>query len=203
MKESFEQRGGGQAEKVEASIGEHFNNYAERVAQAARNSDVAVKFNDIEFTVPKGEHDSAEIVATWEKLSDERREKYLNSPEGKAAAEADAQDIDAKQEQINELTKQLDTLDFSDVKKVLEWCVAFQDPSDRVGTQRDKNKILAKFAEHGYVPNMNTGTEYKAEDKENSAKYIIGQALSGIEYIGAVHQVVHRFSDEWKAKFNS
>ena len=195
--ESFESN----IKEVEVNIGEHFDDYAKRVALLARSSDVAVKFNDIEFTIPQGEHDSTEIIKVYEKISDDKYRQYLDSPEGKAAAESDARDIEEKQKQIDELTQQLDTLDFSDVRKVLDWCVAFQEPSDRVGTQRDKSLILEKFADHGYIPNMNTGKEYKANDKENSAKYIIGQALGGIEYIGAIHQVIHKFADEWKAKF--
>jgi len=186
---------------LEASVGEHIDNYAERVAQAALNSDVVVMFNGIEFTLPKGEHDSADITEKWKKLSDERDEKYLNSPEGKVATEAGKRDIKEKQEKINELTKQLDTLDFSDVKEVLEWCVAFQGPSDRIGVKKNKNKIISKFAEYGYFPGVNTGSRYKAEDRENSARYIIGQALSGIADIGAIHHVINRFYDEWKAKF--
>lgn len=194
-------KGGGKAEKIEAMLGDTISSYAEKVSRAALNSDIAVKFNDIEFTISKGHHEPDDIVATWRKISDERHEAYINSPEGKAAKEADAKDIAEKQEQINMLTEQLDTLDFSDVKKVLDWCVAFQDPSDRIGTQSNKSKILVKFAEHEYYPGMNVGISYNAEDKENSAKYIIGQALSGIVNIGAIHQVIHHFADQWKAKF--
>ncbi|MDP1689811.1 MAG: hypothetical protein Q8L52_01230 [bacterium] len=114
-----------------------------------------------------------------------------------------ARDIDAKQARMDELIKHLDTLDFSDVGKVLEWCVAFEELSDTdvERTVGDTNKIVAKFAEHGYVPGMNTGAEYKEEDKENSAKYIIGQALDGLENAGFISRAIGQSSDDWKAKF--
>jgi hypothetical protein len=199
MGENFGDQVKKNVKEVRADVKELLEDYAKRVVQVASDSDVAVEFNDIKFTVPKGNHDSSEIVATWEKLSNE----YENLPESKAAAEADAKNIDEKQEQINELTKQLDTLDFSDVKKVLEWCVAFEGPSDRIGTRKDKNKILAKFAEYGYIPDMNIETDYKPDDKENSAKYIIGQALGGIEKYGYVDLAIHGSLDRWNARFNS
>ena len=114
-----------------------------------------------------------------------------------------ARDIEAAQEQSNELIKQLDTLDFSDAGKVLEWWAAFEE-SGNVDVERtigDINKIVAKFAAHGYLPGMNTGAEYREEDKENSAKYIVGQALSGRENTGDISGAVHGFYDDWKEKF--
>ena len=65
MNEGYEQGGGGKVEEV---------------ANAPRNSDVAVKFNDIEFTVPKGEHDSSEIVATNELMAPEKNKTGEKDP---------------------------------------------------------------------------------------------------------------------------
>jgi len=192
----------GEPRKIEVNPGDHIDFYADRVAQAALESDVVMDFSGVEFVVTKGKYNSSDIVEKWEKIRAELFEKYKNSPEGKAAAEASARDIAEKQKQIDELTNQLDILDFSNTEKVLDWCAAFQSPSDRIDTKRDKEKILNKFAENGYLPNVNLGSEYKPEDKDNSARYLIGQALDGIKQIGAIHQVFHKFYDEWKAKFS-
>lgn len=192
----------GEPRKIEVNPGDHIDFYAMRVSQAALESDVVMDFNGVELVVPKGEYNSSDIVEMWKKLRTELSEKYKNSPEGKAAAEASIKDIAEKQRQIDELTNQLDTLDFSNTEKVLDWCAAFQSPSDRIDTKRDKEKILNKFAENGYLPNVNLGSEYKPENKDNSARYLIGQALDGIKQIGAIHQVFHKFYDEWKARFS-
>jgi len=189
----------GEPKKIEAGVGEHLDLYVQRIAQAALESDVMMNFNNVESTVVKGVYNSDDIMAIWRKSIEERYEKNRNSPEGKITAQEEEEDIKKNQENIDKLINQLDTLDFSNVEKVLGWCAEFG--YSVVGTDTNKRKILNKLAENGYFPKVNIGPEFKGEDKENYARFLIGQFLSGIKINGRNYQVFGKFYDEWKEKF--
>lgn len=192
---------------VEARAGQRIQDFARDIVMAATRSGLGAKgkFNDIELSVPAGtdnnEAIAIKLVEQYKRKMDDAREAYRTSPEGVAAAARDAEDIRQKQATIDGLMRDLDTLDFTDVEAVLKWCVDFQDPSDRIGTQRDSARILQVFADNGYVPGMNVGKAFDGNSMDNFAKYLVGQALDGVRSIGAVHQVIHSFYDEWRKKF--
>ena len=88
---------------------------------------------------------------------------------------------------------------FTDLCAVVNWLeeltIGVTTPSWKI--------ILDIFGEHGFLPDMNTGTEFNAEDESNFAHWLVGQALSGLQYepVHAVHQIYHKFADEWRQKF--
>ena len=100
--------------------------------------------------------------------------------------------------------EQLPNLDFANQEAVLDWICEFQDPSDHIGVAKNQGEVLKIFAEHGYQTSVNTGEAFNGEDRDNFARYIVGQALDGLKGdVGAIHQVVHKFTDDWKKKFAS
>ncbi len=108
------------------------------------------------------------------------------------------------QRKIDALVDRLPNLDFSNQEAVLDWICEFQDPSDHIGVVKDQQKILETFAEHGYQPSVNTGEALDRENSNNVARYIIGQALDGLQDdAGAIRHVIHKLTDDWKKKFAS
>jgi len=53
----------------------------------------------------------------------------------------------------------------------------------------------------GFVANANTGKAYKADDRDNSFRYLVGQALAGLKDGPAIHSILHKFAKEWREKF--
>lgn len=86
------------------------------------------------------------------------------------------------------LMEQLLNLDFNNQEALLDWICEFQNLSDYIGVVTDQEKVLGIFAEHSYQKAFNR------EDRDNFARYIIGQVLSGLQGdTGAISQVVHKF----------
>lgn len=134
----------------------------------------------------------------------ERGEKYRNSPEGQRAVVEEEERRKEFQKKADALVKQLPNLDFNNQEAVLDWICEFQAPSNHTGVDKYySEKVLEVFAEHGYFPGMNLGKAFNEDDPDNFAHFIVGDALSGIQFPNGIHQVVHKYTKKWKEKFAS
>ena len=189
----------------EPMAGENISETAERMIALAKETkgSVTAKFNDIELTAT--EDSIAEgIVSGFQTKMAEAAATYRSSPEGKCAARESEERKEEAQRKADALMEQLPNLDFANQEAVLNWICEFQDPSDHIGVVKNQGEVLRIFAEHGYQPSVNTGEAFNGEDRDNFARYIVGQALDGLKGdVGAIHQVVHKFTDDWKKKFAS
>ena len=187
----------------EPRAGENVSETAERMVALANetNEVVTAKFNDIEITASPG-GDPQAIVSYFHEEYERRVEAYHNSPEGKRAAREREERRVAAQQKHDALIQQLPNLNFADDVAVLDWLCEFQDPSDYTGVVNQQDVVLATFAAHGYYPNVNCGKDFNENDRDNFARWLIGQALDGLRSeVGAIHQVIHKFTDDWKKKF--
>ena len=96
--------------------------------------------------------------------------------------------------------RQLPSLDFNNQEKILDWLCAFVVPCNVV---EDLQEVIGIFTSHGYEAGVNAGEAYNGEDKDNVARYIVGQALSSMRDEGFVPQVIEGFMTDWKTKFAS
>lgn len=83
---------------------------------------------------------------------------------------------------------------------VLDWLCAIQDSTDHVSVAVDKAAIIGAFESAGFKPNVNCGPAFREDDRDNVFRYLVGQALDGLQSV-AIHEIIHKFSDDWKAKF--
>lgn len=187
--------------KINVGAGTHISNLAKKMVAsfASDNQPVQGEFNGI-ILVADQNSTVESIQKDYSDQSDAQVEAYRNSPEGQKDAREREERIQCLMAQRDALMTELSTLDFSSNVAVLDWLCAMQDPSDHVDVSVDKQVILSTFAQHGLVPNMNTGSAYNGEDEDNSAKYVIGQGLSTLEFC-SIHHMVNDFAEEWKKKF--
>lgn len=184
---------------------ENVRTTAERMIALAKETkgSVTAKFNDIELTATE-DSTVEDIVSGFHIKIAEDAEKYRTSPEGKRAARESEERKEEAQRKADALMEQLPNLDFANQEAVLDWICEFQGPSDHIGVVKNQGEVLKIFAEHGYQPGVNTGEAFNGEDRDNFARYIIGKALDGLRCdTGAIHQVIHKFTDDWKKKFAS
>jgi len=184
---------------------ENVSTAAERMIALAKETkgSVTAKFNDIELTATE-DSTVEDIVSGFHIKIAEDAEKYRTSPEGKRAARESEERKEEAQRKADALMEQLPNLDFANQEAVLDWICEFQGPSDHIGVVKNQGEVLKIFAEHGYQPGVNTGEAFNGEDRDNFARYIIGKALDGLRCdTGAIHQVIHKFTDDWKKKFAS
>lgn len=183
--------------------GEDITKTAEQMVKLAKRTKdtVKAKFNDIELTVTSDSTADA-IAAYYGEESDRRSEAYRNSPEGKRAERERQEHVVTMQQKHDALMQQLPSLNFADDVAVLDWLCEFQDPSDHCGVAKQQSVVLATFAKHGYQPSVNCGKDFNKDDRNVFVHWLVGQALAGLACdVGAIHQVFHKFADDFKKKF--
>jgi hypothetical protein len=189
----------------EPNPGDNINDIAERMLAITEETEEPIKLSSdgFEIIVTKDSIVPNIIEELRGKMA-EVKERYQQSPEGQREAHKSEGQIREAQDKINVLLAQLSGLNFSNQGTVLDWLCAFQEPSDHVSVTTHWQEILKTFAEHGYQPDVNMYGAFDGEDRDNSVRYIIGQALSTLQ--GDTHHIklpIHKFTKDWKNKFPS
>lgn len=187
----------------EPLIGEDISETARIMVTMANTANSAFKanFNDCVLIVNPGDK-AKDIVKFYNEESNRRTAAYRKSPEAKCAELESEKRKEEAQRKHDALMRQLPNLDFTNDVTVLNWLCEFQDPSDHSGVVKHQNEVLTIFAKHGYQPSVNLGEAFNGEDRDNVARYIIGQALANLQGdVGAIHKIVHVFTASWKKKF--
>jgi len=190
--------------KIEALAGQHITGFAQQLIDMAkaRNKKVVGSFDDIDLVVdPESNVSVDDLVQHFRKEQKERDEQYERSPEGIKLAKEREERTQEKQEKASQLIEKLKGINFSDYETVLEWLCNFQEASDHIGVSFDKNQIISIFKDHGFDIGVNMKKAFDRDDAENFAKYIIKQAVEGIDEGGSPQKVVHKFTNDWKRKF--
>jgi hypothetical protein len=183
----------------EPMAGDTVNRAAEELV---RRAPAEMNFNDVRLVAQPGDVPSKVVGDYWREL-ERQNAAYRASPKYAEDQRRSEADIGSKQIIVNALTRALDTLDWSDVEAVLRWCWTLQEPADRIGVKVDKDYVILKFRANGYEPGANTGEDFDEGDRDNYARYIIGQALVGIGSVGAPHQMTAVFTERWLKAFGS
>ena len=187
----------------EPGLGEHIHHAADEAAQMARDSEesVAMTLNGIELTCEPGTP-VCEVENAYTVEMNRRAEEYRKSTAWIAANTARLNRIaDADATLIFALQK-LPSLDFSNLPSVLAWICSIQDATDTVGTVKHSETILWAFQQHGYIPGECAGKSFDATNCQNFARYIIGHALEGLQCIGAIRHIIHKFTADWHERFD-
>lgn len=188
-------------ERVEFRAGESIESAAAGLCEAAEaHGEATGSFNGIELHAARG-YAAAAVVSFYNDEARRRTEAWKNSPEGIAAAaerERVRSDLQAKHDA---LMRRLPQLDFTDQCAVLDWLCEMQGPSDHGGVIVRRKTILEAFAKRNFLPGVNCDADFHPEVRDNVHRWLVGQALSGLEEGPAIHGVIHKFAAEWKAKF--
>lgn len=188
--------------EIQFSAGTHANKAARQLAELANNWNETYtgKFNGITMVADPGCKAHNILQAFWAE-QERRSEEYRNSPEGKRAAQEAEDRKNNCQAVIDELMQRFETLDYENLDELVQFFDEMADPSDHIGVSFDRQRIVDTFAQHDFVASMNCGDEFDGDNRENFAGYLIGQALSGLSSIGAIHHIYHKFAAEWRGKF--
>lgn len=158
-------------------------------------------FNDIELRSYTGSTPES-IVADFWRQCDDRDRRYRESPEGQLAVQRQLADIDTAQRTVDALMVELDSVDLTVAADALEWLERYAGPADRIGVRTDPARIVTAFESAGWVRNDCVGHPEVASDSHIYARWLIGQALDGIAFLGAPHQVFHYFLARWRTLAN-
>jgi hypothetical protein len=98
-----------------------------------------------------------------------------------------------------EMIQQLETLDFKDVCALIGWLDKFE---EKGFTAEVADGIIKLFEVNGYQADVNTGDDFNGEDRENFARYLIGQALNNLATIRTVSRTYSSLAEQWRKKFD-
>ncbi len=187
--------------EVRFDAGQHVSGAAARLVEVAERDGAAFgHFNEIQLQAVRGGAIAESIVADYDRLCAERSAAWRASPEGQKAEQERQERRQHLQGVHDALMARLPTI-WGDQAAILDWLCEMQGPSDHVGVIVRKDTIGAAFAKHNYVPGMDCGEEYKADQKNSAWRYLVGQALDGIVNGPAIHSILHKFADEWRARW--
>jgi hypothetical protein len=196
-----------QSLKIDAIPGQHINDFAHQLLDIANKNEekkVTGVFNGIEIDIIKDidkNLSADDLVEYYHKESERIADEYRNSPEGIREAQENEKQRDHMQKTTNQLIKNLDNLNFLDYEAVLDWICDFQRASDYIGVFFDRSQVISTFEDHGFFIGVNTENDFNGDDAENFAKYLVGQALDGINTIGTPDPLVHQITNKWKESF--
>ncbi len=183
--------------------GDHISQAAEKMVDLVRRTgrDVAALFNGISLVATKSTTPS-DIVAFYNSESERRAREFRESPEGKAEARRNELDVIRLQAMCDRLVADLpETLDSGNLSLIINWLTTMQESSDRIGVKTPGAEIIRQFHEHGFEPGVNCGPAFNGEDRENFARWLIGQALDCLQNGPGIHPIVHKFAKTWRNKF--
>lgn len=187
--------------KISVRAGTSISNAIEMALDLAgrRGETVEFDFNDISMAVQPGE-DPADVAIRWTNMANARAEAYRVSPEGVKQAQ-EAQDRRRRmQDQHDALMRSLPDLNFGNDEAVLDWLTAFAEATDQRGVLAKHMTALEVFKSKGFIANENTGPHHRENDRQNVFRYLVGQAMDGMES-GNICPVIHSFVADWKKKF--
>lgn len=111
------------------------------------------------------------------------------------------------QEELDAFLPTLHALDMASQSDVLHWLCNFETLSSWTFVNFDRERVLAKFTEAGYVPSDFCKDVDESVDqwrervgRDGEFRWIVGQALDGIKHIGCPHQMIHTFSEGFLLK---
>jgi hypothetical protein len=188
--------------EIQAGPGEHISSAIERMIAQAPSYCV---FNDTRVEALPGETPD-EIYARWTAERARAQAEYERSDEYRKREQERQAEIDRDNALVSKALISLGSLDFQDLGAVLAWIDRIADATDHRGVYKDEliDRMTTVFAEHGLLPDMNLGDAFDAKDRDNVARYLIGQALSFLaEPPYAIHGVWHSLYREWMSKHES
>lgn len=182
--------------------GIHIDNAAAILAAAAeRDGRASMVFNDIHIKASRGSTVES-ILADWSAQVEAKQQAWKSSPEGIALARAAVERRADLQAKHDTLMRELPALDFSNDGAVLDWLCAMQEPSGSRGVIVRRETIVQTFASRGFAPNANCGADYRDGDRDNMFRWLVGQALDGLQG-PAIHDIIHKFADDWRHRFGA
>lgn len=103
--------------------------------------------------------------------------------------------------QADKLIEEMKNLDFKNYDLLLPWLSSIQPYTGDIRLSIPTRQIVNILEDNGYISGENCGQNFNENDKENFARYIVGQCLDGLGRLGSIHPIIVRFTDDWMKKF--
>lgn len=187
--------------KYAPEAGTHINRACAEACEIAKKTGeyVSFDFNQIILTATP-ETDAVSLSKEYDRVSDERRQSYLESPEGKAAAEKRAAEIVEKIGKVDALVSKLSgILKIGDVGNLMDWLESFTPAADDIAVKIDHARLAEMMEAGGYIENDGCGNPPEwFNTQERMGCYIVGQAIACLRRGMSPHPVTLGFIEKWR-----
>lgn len=167
---------------------------------ATKDCNVSFTFNGIELIVNAlSIYD--DVIKEWDTKRKEESERWRNSPEGIAYFEEQRLDTEKKQRIMNSLMVIAPCVwkQNKNWNRKMKWLVDYHS-CNISSVSYDKDKIIS-IVENSHEDGWGVGKPQEFfENKENMAKYVIGQWLNMMKKMDCVHDMVGSFAEKTLAK---
>ena len=181
--------------------GQHIDDFIKEMIAGGCNCAITGEFNGTKFEVIPGDTFD-KVKKRYKTIRDKQQEAYFASDEYKQKQSEQKIRENANTALVNELLQEAKQIDWSNIPVVLEFLNRTVDPFGY--TYTDKFAI-ATIKDHlvdaGYIAGEKTGENFNGEDKENSGRYLIGQALDCVQNGWPILDVYSRMYSQWVEKW--
>jgi hypothetical protein len=193
--------------RMVGSLGDHINGFAKQMIkerdQRLSNGDTELvegRFNDILLV--------ASVTSTWESIVDHHKNqcdqasrKYRRSKLFKKRFSKSKRQNIKRHRQLKRHMKTLPELDTTNHYAVLDWLNTLLPYAENYYARFDRTNVIRCLESAGYQANANTAENFAADNMDNFAGYIVGQALDGLKRHGSIHSMMSTFYGQWLEKF--
>lgn len=163
-------------------------------------------FNGIKIEHLAIEDTTAQLYEQYRKAIDNRVNDYNNSADSKKAKENLTLLVAKNQDQVNKLLNNMPILKKEqgiwDHLETLSWVEKYIELIDLVGVIHDNHAVIQHFLSQGYLRNANINQDFNPDDKDNVARYLVGQFLNDLmSFNGNPHPIAIHMIKKWKIKF--
>ena len=193
--------------EFDAHWGENIEEYAERavkyLAERQKKHEelelyLICTFNDVKVITTKSSTVES-IVSDFHARMDNNGYEYRQTDEYKESVKRREKELNELNTKAKYMMKQFDKIDKKNKLELINWLDEFQYLSDHIGVMYDRCWIVSELHKAGYVAGMNCNTDgFVISTTDEYADWLIGQCLEGLEEVGAIHQVVHKFAEEYR-----
>lgn len=160
------------------------------------NESVYFKFNDVSITVRPGDTTDA-ILRQWESETQQQMAEYQASPQYATDQAMREGAREKAQAAVTMLSACLSACIKGGDRAVVSWVGQFAGPSDYRGVEFDRAGIVRKLKAAGYVNEEYVGDPEVPTDQAKMARWIIGQAISGLVLGMSPHPILAQFADRY------
>ena len=182
--------------------GENVNHYALYLAWTANETRERAEnvFNGTEIYAIPGDT-SEDVLNRWNATQAAEYEAYKRTPEYAESQRKETNRVASLKDRINGYIIEMDSLNWKDYKTVLLFVEKTVSDLDSYEADSANKLFRDKLTLAGYVDNANVGANFKEDDEENFALYIIGQCLNCLNKMGAIHPMACSMVGDWRKKF--
>lgn len=187
---------------MDVECGQHIKTAIEQAISiaACKDCNVSFTFNGIELIVNAlSIYD--DVMKEFDNKREEESERWRNSPEGLAFYEEQRIEKEQKQKIMDSLMIIAPTVwkQNKNWNRKLKWLIDYHS-CNIIGVDYDKDNIIS-IIETFHEDSWGVGKPKEFfNNKENMAKYVIGQWLNMMKKMGCVHDMVGSFAEQTLAK---